>query len=287
MSEDFVIKYDRGRYAVTLSSPKHDQIVQLIRSACAKLKQSKPTNQVSERVIRPSDVPGTLLNMALLNMGSEDPDLRLAAYNLLCLLSYIFNFDIGNQLMTAKGAGTTQRFCCLTLLGMLIPGNNTSFIVKISERLAATEPRLTLEFLKECFVGFEKSNTESKHLCLEYIAPWLSNLAVIRCLDNTDVIDVKKQTKEIIKKLMDLTAKEKEVVGYCQLLHVTVRRCIRQFSPRSGLLWATMTKSWNSSCIHLCNMLCNTASGRSNRRSLPILVSHWHLLTYIWSLVKS
>jgi neurofibromin 1 len=36
--------------------------------------------------IRPKDVPGTLLNIALLNLGSSDPNLRSAAYNLLCVV---------------------------------------------------------------------------------------------------------------------------------------------------------------------------------------------------------
>jgi neurofibromin 1 len=56
-----------------------------------------------ERVIRPDNVPGTLLNMALLNSGSEDSNLRLASYNMLFALTATFNFDAGNQLLIAKG----------------------------------------------------------------------------------------------------------------------------------------------------------------------------------------
>lgn len=63
---------------------------------------SKPSN-LTERAIRPNDVPGRLLNMALLNIGSDDPNLRLAAYNLLYALSMTFNFDVGKQLLDAKG----------------------------------------------------------------------------------------------------------------------------------------------------------------------------------------
>ena len=58
---------------------------------------------MTERAIRPNDVPGRLLNMALLNVGSENPALRLAAYNLLYSLSLSFRFNIGNQLLNAKG----------------------------------------------------------------------------------------------------------------------------------------------------------------------------------------
>lgn len=44
--------------------------------------------------IRPKDVPGTLLNMALLNLGSSDPNLRTAAYNQLCALTATFDLKI-------------------------------------------------------------------------------------------------------------------------------------------------------------------------------------------------
>ena len=60
--------------------------------------------------------------------------------------------------------------------GLCIPSNNTIFIKSISEKLAANEPHLTLEFLEECIQGFRNSNIEMKHLCLEYMTPWLPNL---------------------------------------------------------------------------------------------------------------
>lgn len=41
--------------------------------------------------------------MALLNLGSDDPNLRLSSYNLLYALSRVFNFDVGKQLLDAKG----------------------------------------------------------------------------------------------------------------------------------------------------------------------------------------
>ena len=53
--------------------------------------------------IRPKDVPGTLLNMALLNLGSSDPNLRTAAYNLLCALTATFDLKIEGQLLETSG----------------------------------------------------------------------------------------------------------------------------------------------------------------------------------------
>ena len=54
--------------------------------------------------IRPKDVPGTLLNVALLNLGSSDPSLRSAAYNLLCSLTQTFELRIESQLLETAGA---------------------------------------------------------------------------------------------------------------------------------------------------------------------------------------
>jgi len=45
-----------------------------------------------------------------------------------------------------------------------------------SEKLAANVTRLTLEFLEECIQGCRNSSIEMKHLCLEYMTPWLPNL---------------------------------------------------------------------------------------------------------------
>lgn len=62
--------------------------------------------------IRPTDVPGRILNMALLNIGSDDPTLRLTAYNLLYSLCISFRFVISHQLMNARGKW--QRLLSLT-----------------------------------------------------------------------------------------------------------------------------------------------------------------------------
>lgn len=48
-------------------------------------------------------MPGTLLNMALLNLGSSDPNLRTAAYNQLCALTATFDLKIEGQLLETSG----------------------------------------------------------------------------------------------------------------------------------------------------------------------------------------
>ncbi|KAF9431608.1 Ras GTPase activating protein ira2 [Entomortierella beljakovae] len=197
---EFFIIYQEGTMSMTFTSPKRDQII----SAIAKTKQryliSKPPNH-NARVIRPNDVPGTLLTMAMFNLSSPDSALRLASYNLLCALSDTFKFDTGNQLLSARG--------------LCIPTNNAPFIRRMSEMLARTESHLTLEFLTECFVGFQKTPKALKPRCLEFVSPWLPNLAKY-CRSSSDNHAGFAKTREVIKALIDMTVNEPEIYGSMQ-----------------------------------------------------------------------
>ncbi|RKP27599.1 hypothetical protein SYNPS1DRAFT_26753, partial [Syncephalis pseudoplumigaleata] len=191
-----VIKYDRGNASLTFCSSKADAIFQSIRSARQRQELIKPTN-ILERVIRPSDVPGTLLNMALLNLGSGDANLRFASYNLLYSLCVTFNFSTESELLSVKG--------------MCIPANSGSFVRSISEKLASTEPHLTLEFLTECFVGLNKSSKPLKSFCLEYMTPWLANLDRFIHVGSDDGQQGLNKVKELLHQLIELTVKETEM----------------------------------------------------------------------------
>ncbi|CAH8478803.1 unnamed protein product [Schistosoma turkestanicum] len=176
-----------------------DSIVQAIIHIRTRWALSQPDTPAIHAKIRPRDVPGTLLNIALLNLGSSDPNLRSAAYNLLCALTQTFNLKIEGQLLETKG--------------LCIPGNNTLFITEISNRLAQLEPHLTLEFLEECIQGFSRSSIEMKHLCLEYITPWLPNLTRFCRSD-----DAKRQkVNSIIDKLITLTIEEEQMYPSIQI----------------------------------------------------------------------
>jgi hypothetical protein len=143
---------------------------------------AKP-NSMSERTIRPNDVPGRLLNMALLNIGSDDPSLRLAAYNLLYALSITFHFEVGNQLLDARD--------------LCLPANSTAFIVNISEKIAQNQQSLTVAPLR--------------YLCLDYMIPWLPNLS--RFCQNASVDNDQDtiKTKEVLRNLIDLTVARTDV----------------------------------------------------------------------------
>ncbi|KAI8053543.1 hypothetical protein BDF21DRAFT_441145 [Thamnidium elegans] len=195
------IKYDRGKSTMVLSSTKRDTILAHLRHNKQRYETSKPTT-INERAIRPNDVPGRLLNMALLNVGSEDPALRLAAYNLLYSLGLSFRFDIGNQLLNAKD--------------LCIPSNSSDFIVSISESLAQSEIHLTLEFLNEAFIGFLKSSEPMRQLCLDYMVPWLKNLAVFVRHSPDDHKKNLSKTKDVIRLLIDLTVRRVELYKHIQ-----------------------------------------------------------------------
>ncbi|XP_077293081.1 neurofibromin 1 [Arctopsyche grandis] len=172
-----------------------DSIVQSVIHIRNRWELSQPDSVTVHQKIRPKDVPGTLLNMALLNLGSADPSLRTAAYNQLCALTATFDLKIEGQLLETSG--------------LCIPSNNTIFIKSVSEKLATNEPHLTLEFLEECIQGFRGSTIELKHLCLEYMTPWLANL--VRFCKPSDESKRQKQVAQILEKLIILTIEEVEM----------------------------------------------------------------------------
>ena len=207
--DEFIVKYDGGRATMTFSSPKLDVITKTLRSLKTRYQLSEPSTIAVERVLGPNDVPGTLLNMALLNMGSGDPDLRLAAYDLLQTLCIIFNFDVGTRMLSTKG--------------LCIPANVLHVVKDISSRLAEKEVHLTLEFLLEFCVGYSKSTKQMQLYALEYVSPWLRNLwgycknAFYRShtlsltnLDDSDARSLQK-VEQILRALTELTIMDRDI----------------------------------------------------------------------------
>lgn len=119
---------------------------------------------MSERKLEPKDVPGTFLNLALLNLGSTDSALRAAAYKLLSAAKDTFQLRIDRRLESSHD--------------LCIPVNCAGFVVSVSTQLAKNKPHLTLEFLSEVVAGFQQYSPALKQHCLAYISPWLPNLAL-------------------------------------------------------------------------------------------------------------
>lgn len=110
------------------------------------------------------------------------------------------------------------------LIDLCIPSNSSDFVVSISESLAKSEIHLTIEFLNEALVGFMNSNESMRQLCLDYMVPWLHNLAFIARHSPEDHKKSLSKTKDLLRLLIDLTVRRVEVrqslqkVDRCALL---------------------------------------------------------------------
>ncbi|KAJ2332894.1 Ras GTPase activating protein ira2, partial [Coemansia sp. RSA 2681] len=96
------IRFEGGSAPVMFASPKAELLYKAIRSARSRYTSHASAATVQERVIRPSDVPGTLLNVALLNCGAENATLRISAYRMLISVVATFNMDVGHELAFAS-----------------------------------------------------------------------------------------------------------------------------------------------------------------------------------------
>jgi neurofibromin 1 len=99
----FGLRTDNGKIVMYFTSPKKADVLQTIRGAKAKYGKDSRAHKVFERLIRPQDVPGTLLNLALTNLSSTDHVLRLSSYNLLGALCRAFKFNAASKVMCARG----------------------------------------------------------------------------------------------------------------------------------------------------------------------------------------
>jgi neurofibromin 1 len=208
----FGIKTDNGKVSMFFSSPKKNDILKTLKTSKAKYSSDNKPSKLNERTIRPEDVPGTMLNISLMNMASVDPQLRLSAYNLLCALCHAFQFNLDRQFVNAKGSSDNLSSLYLSgltlVLGLSIPPDAVTLIVGVSEKLAATEPQLTFDFLSEFFIGWEKSNPRQRPLNILYMAPWLSNLHSHVLMGGDDPERGRERLAVIARKVIDITVNE-------------------------------------------------------------------------------
>ncbi|RYP71987.1 hypothetical protein DL771_004456 [Monosporascus sp. 5C6A] len=199
-SEDdsaFGLRADNGKVVMYFQGTKKFDVLQAIRGAKMKYAKDTRTAKSFERFIRPQDVPGTLLNLALTNLGAVDPVLRTASYNLLGALCRAFKFK------------AASKFLCIKVQAdVAVPLDPSQFVVNISRALAQEEPQLTADFLNEFFVGWESFSDEQKPLSLAYMAPWISGLRVALLGEETDSEKGREKIAAIFAKLIDVTIVE-------------------------------------------------------------------------------
>lgn len=99
----FGLRADNGKIVMYFQSPQKTEVLQAMRTAKAKYGKDTRTMKSYERLIRPQDVPGTLLNLALTNLAASDPILRLSSYNLLGALCRAFKFKAASRFMCIRG----------------------------------------------------------------------------------------------------------------------------------------------------------------------------------------
>ncbi|BFZ63306.1 Ras GTPase activating protein ira2 [Saitoella coloradoensis] len=191
----FVLRVDEGKTTITLSSRKRRAIIQHILKAQA-TQVASGHSTVTDRLIRPKDVPGTLLQIALLNIGSEDANLRVSAYNLLCAISVAFNFEIAKEVLSSED--------------ICIPASHSLYVAELSSKLAATQPQLTFELVSEFFVGYYKVSHFQKQHTIRYIQPWLDNLGAYVPLFGDDKAQAEAKLRQMLLTLIHMTQGDPE-----------------------------------------------------------------------------
>ena len=186
----FGLRADNGKIIMYFTSPNKTDVLQAIRAAKAKYVKDTRSMKPFERFIRPQDVPGTLLNLALTNLASPDPILRLSSYNLLGALCKAFKFSAASRLMATKDIS--------------IPLDPSQFVIKISKKLAQAEPQLTSDFLNEFFVGWDSFSDEQKPLSLAYMAPWIPGLRTSLLTGEAESDKGRDKIATLFRKLIDV-----------------------------------------------------------------------------------
>ncbi|KAJ2776520.1 Ras GTPase activating protein ira2, partial [Coemansia linderi] len=187
------IRFEGGSAPVMFTSPKSELLYKAIRNARSRYTSHSSVTAVPERVIRPADVPGTLLNVALLNCGAENATLRISAYRMLISVVATFNMDVGHELAFASD--------------LCLPPNPLQFIFRICSRLSLSAPDMTLELLSEALLAFTKCAQNMKPWILHYIQPWLLCLGQFTH-DTVSHPDALSRTQDIIRSLIRLHLKE-------------------------------------------------------------------------------
>ncbi|GAM23465.1 hypothetical protein SAMD00019534_066400 [Acytostelium subglobosum LB1] len=208
-ANEFELKLQNPQQTLVFRSAQRAQILQAIAQCTARWNMTNRIATVPANRVLPQDIPGTLLNIALLNIGSSFSALRLSSYNMLGALSRYSSFAEGTRIMDT--------------CGLFVPRNSNQQIVQISERVARLQPGLALEFLLEALHGITKASQGSKFLVLEYIAPWIANLAKHATKPpasaSAELMNRYKKTVNILDIMIDLTVRE-------MALRPSVHECI-------------------------------------------------------------
>ncbi|ELU45404.1 RasGAP domain-containing protein [Rhizoctonia solani AG-1 IA] len=164
---EFVIRRHDGARTMFFASRDREEIVKAIRTSKNNLNMEGKFS-IRDHFPHIGDISATLMNVALLNLGAENEQLRSGAYELLCSVCHYLEY---------------KDFRLVTSRGFFFPANNSVFAAYFSDKLASHAPELTLDFLGEFAIGFNKATSAQQVASLNYLHPWVSNL--IQFLDPT------------------------------------------------------------------------------------------------------
>lgn len=96
-------------------------------------------------------------------------------------------------------------------LAGFIPGRPSSVVILLSEKLAASAPKLTLDFLSEACLVFSKCTISQRMSCLQYMSPWVKNFPLFCNPTNSLYEQSGARLRDCIKLLLEITMHDKEV----------------------------------------------------------------------------
>jgi hypothetical protein len=172
---------------------------------------------VSDRFIKLSSVIARLLHAGMINIGSDNEELRLASYDLLCAVCTYLDFE-GKPVVPTKGKIDLSYGTPLILSpsAIFVPGRAGPFVTQLSEKLAAFSPQLTLDFIQEVTANMSKSSVSQRISCLQYMSPWVKNLGKFTDPTSRHYEHSGARLRDCIRVLIDLTMADQEVrVMFC------------------------------------------------------------------------
>lgn len=192
---EFIVRKSRQSNTLYFSSAARDHIVKAIRAAKGRLRATNLPG--TERFSRLSNVGAALLHIAMRNMGTENPELSGASYELLSAVVGSFDLD-ASPILTTKG--------------LWIGGPSSPFLVSLSDQIASLVPHLTLDFVSEVCNTLSKSDLTLKLHCLSYMSPWLKNLSAFAEPTNSNFDHSGAKLRDCIRLLIELTIADSQLL---------------------------------------------------------------------------
>lgn len=92
----------------------------------------------------------------------------------------------------------------------IIPGDISTFVVGLSDRLATFAPKLTLDFISVVSAGMDKASVAQRITSLQYMSPWVKNLQLFCNPTHSLYEHSGARLRDCIRSLIDLTISDLE-----------------------------------------------------------------------------